>query len=485
MMPEGYCSQPCETAEDCGASGSCWNLGLDSSMCLLNCRRGGDCREAHGYICDGDSTCFPGEANPPPPPGEGTVGDACAGDGDCDGAGAQCIPEQDGAFPGGYCVNFGCSEQQPCPAGSGCFQLEDGNTVCLAVCNGSDDCRAGYACQEPGVCLTGCEDDDACEGDQVCNDEGLCADPPCTPDSCPEGTICAPSGLCTLDLGEAPGGAVPNCDDVHSWECEGGEAACGRLSQFLPERGPGYWNYPLNGETPADQYRSFCRRDLQDLVKYASAKVECLAQNWAFGNHEPLGLGDMSESNGAIPGTREGQPGHPEGTHTNGPDIDIAYYQLNAADNRLRAICNHSINGRDQYHCVEAPRDLDVWRTALWLAFAHDTPQLRVIGVDGQVGQLVDSAITQLCDAGWYAGSACRRANRKLAYEVEDTQRGWYRFHHHHFHLSLGSRRGAGLNASFNPVSGPDACLRRDCAPAEHGHHWSAEPLPNLSLPRR
>ena len=49
---------------------------------------------------------------------------------------------------------------------------------------------------------------------------------------------------------------------------------------------------------------------------------------WTFSNGAELGLGDMSEANGAIPGASQGSPGHPEGTHVNGHDMDIGYYQL-------------------------------------------------------------------------------------------------------------------------------------------------------------
>jgi hypothetical protein len=58
-MPGGYCSAACETAEDCGAGGSCWNLGADTSLCLLNCMDTSECRGDAGYICDSDNTCFP------------------------------------------------------------------------------------------------------------------------------------------------------------------------------------------------------------------------------------------------------------------------------------------------------------------------------------------------------------------------------------------------------------------------------------------
>ena len=135
------------------------------------------------------------------------------------------------------------------------------------------------------------------------------------------------------------------------------------------------------------------------------------------------------------------------------------------------------LNGRDQYHCVDAPDNLDVWRTALFLAHLHDSPQLRVIGVDGQIGVLVDSAIEQLCDARYLTGNACNPALRQITYEVEDNNRGWFRFHHHHFHISLTSRRAAGLGAIELP--GHQKCFTSDCRglphyeddPRKHHHH--------------
>lgn len=51
------------------------------------------------------------------------------------------------------------------------------------------------------------------------------------------------------------------------------------------------------------------------LVKYAAARVACLADGWDLGNHQPIGLGDMSEADGSIPGTSIGEPGRPDNTH--------------------------------------------------------------------------------------------------------------------------------------------------------------------------
>ena len=165
--------------------------------------------------------------------------------------------------------------------------------------------------------------------------------------------------------------------------------------------------------------------------------TECLGRAWRFGNGGALGLGDMSERDGAIPGTSTGRPGHPEGTHVNGHDMDIAYFQTGTADNRLRSVCPHTTGGSDAYHCTGEPVNLDPWRTALFLGLMHDSPNLRVIGVDGRVGPLVDSAMTQLCTAGYLRGTACRSSSRSITWETTDMGRGWYRFHHHHFHISI------------------------------------------------
>ncbi len=393
---------PCDGA--CDDDGSC--VWTDSTTCDASCSE----------ICENDSG---GGGDDGCPPNSHLQDDACYCD---DGyvvndAGDACVPSDGGG--GGDCPPNSHWEDDGCYCDEG-FIVNDARDACVRECESNDDCSGGLVCVD-----------------------NTCVTPPCTADSCPDGTFCSDSGSCVLDLGATPPGPVPACDDVATWECTGGEGHCGQVVAFEPDEGPGYWDYPINGETTSDEYRSYCRRDLMMLVKYAAAKVACLTGGWEFGNGEPIGLGDMSESNGDIPGTRERSPGHPEGTHVDGHDMDIAYYQLSTSDNRLRAICNHSSGGSDQYHCVEEPDNLDAWRTALFIAFFHDNPQLRVIGIDGQAALMVNSAMDQLCDGGWYDGPACTTRGRTLAYETTDTGRGWFRFHHHHLHVSLSSSRKA------------------------------------------
>lgn len=383
-------------------------------------------------------------------PAAGDIGAPCTADGDCTGAGAKCITEAQG-WPNGYCAIDGC-QSGSCPSGSDCFEMTSGKTYCLKTCGDSSECASAYACHPTaGACVPGCTGDGDCESTEVCNPKTLNCEPkPCTTGSCAAGLVCdTASGKCIPDTGSGPGpGPGPDCTGkLPQRDCTGTLSYCGELLPFEPDLGPGYEDYPLNGETQSNQYRSYLRRDAQMLVKYAAAYVECKAKAWNTGNGGLIGLGDMSESNGAIPGTSVGQPGHPAGTHVNGHDIDIGYFQAGTNDNRLRPICPHTSGGKDQYHCVSAPDSLDLWRTTLFLGAMMTSEIVRVIGVDGQVGSLVESAMPALCSTGWLPAKSCTMVGSKLAYEVTDTGMGWYLFHHHHLHLSVTGKLPTNPNA--------------------------------------
>ncbi len=258
---------------------------------------------------------------------------------------------------------------------------------------------------------------------------------PCTPGSCNEGLACW-DGRCVPDAGEGPGdGPGPNCT-LPQLICEGTEAYCGELIQFDPVEGDGYIDYPENGETWDNQYRSWLRRDVVMMIQYAAAYVACKAENWTFGNGGPVGLIDMSEQDGSIPGTSIGQPGHPYGTHTDGKDIDVAYFQVSTSNNKARAVCkHHEWYGSDAYHCTEYPHLLDPWRQALFIGAIFEHPALRVVGCDGKAGPMIDYAFEYLCDHNWLSEDACETS--KLTYEETDQGRGWFYFHHHHTHVSF------------------------------------------------
>jgi len=243
--------------------------------------------------------------------------------------------------------------------------------------------------------------------------------------------------------------SVPNCPSLPSRDCEEGDSACSELIFFEPVEGPGYINYPVNDETWNDQYRSYLRRDLLMSIQYASARVACETDDWDYWPFEPIGLGDMSEADGAIPGTSKGHPQHPPGTHEDGNDIDVAYFQRESInigpglesrlrgleDNLLRSMCKHTRFGMDALHCTEPSQSLDPWRTALFIAYVAENPYTRVIGVDGQIGPVLDHALDQLEESGWISSDL--REEISLAYESVDEGTGWFRFHHHHLHISM------------------------------------------------
>ena len=265
----------------------------------------------------------------------------------------------------------------------------------------------------------------------------------CTAGDCAAGETCM-SGTCVpdgsgggTDPGAGPGPATGvSCPSVPARDCTGSASFCGALTTFSPRTNDARDDYPINGETSSNQYRSYLRRDLIMLVDYASEVVACKAAAWDSGIGGPLGLGDMSEADGAVPGTSIGSPGHPSSTHTDGFDIDLAYYQTGTSDNRLRPICEYADN-----HCTAPPHLLDVWRSALFLGEVFSSGRTRVVGVDGQAGPILLAAIEQLCTDGWLSEYACD--NISLAYEETDMGLGWFRFHLHHMHISLTGLSGA------------------------------------------
>jgi hypothetical protein len=382
--------------------------------------------------------------------------EGCHEDGvDCSGN-TTCIytdPEQTGSVCSTNCGT--------CPDGETCSNVTgEGYFVCMVGeiyipndattgCHQSGGCEGNYTCfytnssQTTSACIENCSPcyPGTCPEGEICT-EGMCLTEPCTEGSCPDGEICA-AGSCIPDPGPGPGENPGLVCDLPPLECEGEESYCGELIQFDPPNNPndpdhdpllGYIDYPENGESWDDQYRSWLRRDAVMMIQYAAAKTACYTDGWEFGNGDPIGLIDMSEENGAIPGTSVGNPGHPAGTHTNGLDIDIAYYQAFTQNNAARPICDHYQDSVEVHHCTAPPHLLDPWREAVFVGAIHEHPNLRTIGCDGKVGPILEYYIEILCDLSWIDSSAC--TNPDLSFEVTNQGWGWYFSHHHHIHVS-------------------------------------------------
>lgn len=244
-------------------------------------------------------------------------------------------------------------------------------------------------------------------------------------------------------------GTEPDCTTLPPLICDDSQGGCAEILPFEPIEGEGYLNYPVNGETFDNQYRSYLRQDFRMIIQYAAAKVACKTKFWTYIDYKPVWLIDMSEKDGAIPGTSIGSPGHPPGTHEDGKDLDIAYFHTDVPKvwpwekddpllfkgNYPMVICKPTRFGIGVNRCTKMSKLLDPWRTALLIAYISEHPEIRVIGVDGKVGPVIESALDQLVQAGWL--TEAERGNIPLIYEEENTGLGWFYFHFHHMHVSL------------------------------------------------
>ena len=384
---------------------------------------GGDDETSSGATNPSGGNESSGSGTPMNPPDTQQPGDLCDCDSECvamEGHEGICVLGVCMTKPTADCASAGSTTE--CNSGSRCWSLENSGSVCFPDCSTFE-------------CGGQCDGDDSCmPTDTTSCDYGCGTVCPCNPGDCAQGEQCI-GGACVPEAmtGNGPGpGPGPTCNNLPERDCTGSASYCGELITMDPRTTAHYDDYPLNGETSSNQYRSFLRRDLSMLLDYATAKVLCKAANWdpTFGNGGPLGFGDMSEANGEIPGTSINSPGHPAGTHVNGFDIDLGYYQVNTADNKLRPVCQHQ-----DYHCIAPPHLLDTWRNALFLGALLESNRVRVIGMDGQVGPLMEAAINQLCIDGWVDTYACNHL--LMAYETTNMNYGWYYFHHHHQHVSM------------------------------------------------
>ena len=155
----------------------------------------------------------------------------------------------------------------------------------------------------------------------------------------------------------------------------------------------------------------------------------------------------MSEDDGDTPGRMENQLRHPEGTHVQGNDIDLAYYQT-GDDNLGRSVCPE-----DGYFCTSEPDILDAERTVFFMSKLAESQHLRVIGVDPMIAEALKEAANEMHDDGKIDSSARSYFfNGSMAYGD-----GWP-FHQHHMHFSWNWESGyEGREAAHEGcMSGPN-----------------------------
>jgi hypothetical protein len=470
----GYCVLFSCSAGSCPADSDCFAVGSsgDSTACLPLCETDGDCRQGYGCLegvcspdCDSDSSC-----------------PLCYA---CDPAAAMCIHEDlqcSAANPMGWCPEglycqsgeckefvFTCTDDKHEPnetytkaatvePGDFKVELEEDLQVCkddkdwfrLDVPAGQTGTLGITFYHQVGdldLCLydqagkfLGCryplENYPASWREYDWNDEFLSA--------------LAGAGDRTLYFKALGFGGAPNNYNLFAWttpwkdgavctdlftesECKGclpnGQCVKDQFKAALMQ-----FPYP----DPADPYvgdgymvehsssYSWARRETVMLIRHAIRQVQ-----QKFPGTKPLGLMDMAQIDGITPGFDVGSPRHPETTHDEGGNIDVAYYQT-TGDNSGKIVCDPNGGSNDGYYCTSvANHVVDLPRTAYFLAMLAASSRFRVAGMDQLIAPLVEEAIDDLVQQGAITQVQANMAKNKLAYGD-----GWP-FHHHHIHVSL------------------------------------------------
>ncbi|MDI1443859.1 PPC domain-containing protein [Polyangium sp. 6x1] len=176
----------------------------------------------------------------------------------------------------------------------------------------------------------------------------------------------------------------------------------------------------------------FARRELVMLVRHALAETR-----EAFPGTKPLSLIDICQMDGVTPGYDIGDPRHPQSTHDQGGNIDIAYFQTDGA-NDAEIVCNDGASHADGYCTSAAAKKhiVDLPRQAFFMAKLFASSRTRVIGTDTVLAPLIRGAAQALAalpagDRRKISQSELSAFSNRLAYGS-----GWP-YHHHHIHLSL------------------------------------------------
>jgi len=211
------------------------------------------------------------------------------------------------------------------------------------------------------------------------------------------------------------------------------DGQCNRIMQWpAAQAGDGYFVEHL-------PHYSFGRREMLYLVRYATAAVTA---QWP--DTMPLATLDIGERDGGTPGAMVGSLRHPEGTHVEGNDIDLAYYQT-GEDNAGRSVCPH-----DNYFCTGDPHLLDARKSAFFIGKLMESDNIRVIGVDPAIASALRPAATALRDEGLMTDAAHGKFWSHLA-----SGDGWP-FHQHHMHVSWAWESG------WEGRDTPEGCLLHD-----------------------
>ena len=489
----GYCLVYNCTAGSCPVGSDCFPL-LEGggSLCMATCDTAADCPQAKGYGClqltgITDTICWPDC---------GSDSD-CPEDSYCDQGASYCVPDSLGCSPTnpfGYCpgdlvcqdgeckpYDFTCTDQtlEPNETINGAKTVSEQVTAGMQICSSDEDwfkmtIPAGqvgtlgmyfiHSLGDLDLCafesdgsFLGCrypfEDYPANWRGHDWNDEYLSAlavGEPRTLYFKGDGWNKAVNDYqLTVKLTGWKDG--DRCQDHYgSAECAGcnpdtGSCQLGLGKVNLIQFPFGDSNDPFVGEgyilEHASGYR-FLRRELIMHIRYAISEVQK-----KFPGTKPLGLMDMAQIDGITPGFDVGDPRHPESTHDQGGNIDVAYYQT-GPNNEGKIVCDGMGGSNDGYYCTSvANHVVDLPRTAYFVAKLAESSRLRVYGMDVLLAPLILDELKAQKDKGWISEGVYNNAVARAAYG-----NGWS-FHHHHIHVSW-KWWGQGLTMMKEPPLG-------------------------------
>ncbi|MBK8168945.1 MAG: PPC domain-containing protein [Sandaracinaceae bacterium] len=172
----------------------------------------------------------------------------------------------------------------------------------------------------------------------------------------------------------------------------------------------------------------FLRRETMMLVRNAVHEVQA-----HYPGTHPLGMIDQCQRNAITPGYDVDDPRHPESTHDQGGNIDIAYFQT-GADNHARIICDADKGTEDGAYCLPGATTshiVDLERQVYFMVVLTRSPRVRVIGVDRVIAPLLEAQARTMQAAGTITMTEMNTMLDSMAFGD-----GWP-YHHHHIHLSL------------------------------------------------
>lgn len=213
----------------------------------------------------------------------------------------------------------------------------------------------------------------------------------------------------------------------------------------------------------------FARRELIMLVRDALAKTMR-----AFPGTKPLSLIDVCQIDGITPGYDVGHPRHPESTHDQGGNIDIAYFQTDGSNN-AEIVCGDGSRHEDGYCSAAAARRhfVDLERQAFFIAKLFSSERTRVVGVDKVLApQILNTAaaLRRLPRGNPKRISAAELASFSDRMAYGD---GWP-YHHHHIHLSMQwwKKRSAAEYRGMSGALGAEGAPRSGEALGEQYMTW-------------